>query len=181
MSYQTIGAWIKDGICFFRVWAPNAEGVGLLLQSGELWDHNAQTREEPLSREANGYWSNSVTNLPTGTLYRYAITYQGVTRQKLDPAARDLIHSGLTRFDPDNCNASIVPDNDSTDWVPFDTPAFKNFIIYELHVGSFAGRNDHLGDKPIARFLDVATKFRYIRELGFNAIELLPVHEFTAD
>ena len=181
MTDQTIGAWIEGALCNFRVWAPNAENVKVLLQAGDCWDRQMRIREEPLIRDDIGYWKGAVANVPPGTLYRYAVIYDGITREKLDPAARDVIHSGLTRFDPDNCNASIILDPGSTDWVPFETPAFENFIIYQLHVGSFAGRNDHLNDKAIGGFLDVATKFSYIRDLGFNAIELLPIHEFAAD
>lgn len=181
MSYQTIGAWIEAGRCQFRVWAPNAESMHVLLQSGDLWVTDGEEREEPLNNEGNGYWSTAIADVHPDTLYRYATTSRGITRQKLDPAARDVIHSGLTRYEPNNQNASIVVGPDTMEWVPFDTPSFENFIIYQFHVGSFAGCNDHLCDKPIATFSDVRTKFGYIRELGFNAIEPLPVHEFAAN
>jgi len=148
-SYHTIGAWKENGETHFRVWAPHAQKVDVLIQQGPQWDFDSETREEALSRETDGYWSVGL--------------------------------SGMTRFHLDNHNASVVVDPESMSWVDFDTPGFENFIIYQLHVGSFAGRNDPLGNKPVAGFADVAAKFGYIRGLGFNAIELLPVHEFAAD
>lgn len=181
VSNQTIGAWLVNGDCHFRVWAPNADNVNVQLQSGPKWNNAAATQSERLFRDANGYWGTVLPGIPAGTLYRFAVIFQGVTRQKLDPAAREVIHSGLTRDDPDSENASIIQGPDQNSWVPFEPPGFKDFIIYQLHVGSFAGRHDHLGDKPIAGFSDVATKLVYISDLGFNAIELLPVHEFAAD
>ncbi len=176
-----IGAWIEDGNTYFRVWVPSTERISVLLQRGASWDANQQMQEKPLSPEGNGYWSARVTGIESGTLYRYSMTQQGITQQKLDPAARDVIHSELTRYNPENQNASIVVGPDTTAWVPFNTPEFENFIIYQFHVGSFAGRNDHLGNKPVATFNDIVSKLDYIRELGFNAIALLPVHEFTRD
>jgi 1,4-alpha-glucan branching enzyme len=178
---RTIGAWPAEGGYEFRVWAPNATEVRLLLQSGELWDFARGCREEPLKQDEAGYWSALAGGVEPAMLYRYAISFDGITRQKLDPAARDVIHSGLSRHDPDNRNACLVPQPDATDWAPFETPSFENFLIYQLHVGSFAGRNDGLTDDDVAGFEEVQAKFGYIREMGFNAIELLPVHEFSAD
>lgn len=181
MSYQTIGAKIAKKTCSFRVWAPNAEAVSVMIQSGPLWDPENENHTHLLSQEGNGYWSTNITGVETGNLYRYAVTFDGITRQKLDPAARDVIHSGLTRYDPDNHNASIIVAPITSKETAFRTPSFENFLVYQLHVGSFAGRNDHLGNKAIANFPDVTTKLQYIKELGFSAIELLPVHEFAAD
>ena len=181
MSFQTIGAWINNGICHFRVWAPHVDDVQVLLQSSELWNSTGETRTESLTINDDGYWTLQLDNVEPDTLYRYAISKDAITRQKLDPAARDVIHSGLTRFDPDNGNAGIILAEHDLDWPPFITPAFENFIIYQFHIGSFAGRNDHLDNTDIAGFADVSSKFGYIREQGFNAIEMLPVHEFAAD
>ena len=54
---------------------------------------------------------------------------------------------------------------------PFVTPAFQDFIIYQLHVGSYAGRNDGI---PVtantATFVNLIAKLDYIRGLGFNGI-----------
>lgn len=181
MSYHTIGAWISEGVCHFRVWAPHVDAVRVLLQQGDLWDSRGQTRPEAMVLQDGGYWTLQLDDVEPGALYRYAMTKDSITRQKLDPAARDVIHSGLTRYDLDNGNAGIILAENDVDVPSFETPAFENFIIYQLHVGSFAGRNDHLVGGDIAGFVDITSKFGYLRELGFNAIELLPVHEFAAD
>ena len=44
-------------------------------------------------------------------------------------------------------------------------------------IGSFAGRGDQF-NKPSATFLDVESKFTYIREMGFNCIETLSASPF---
>jgi 1,4-alpha-glucan branching enzyme len=60
-------------------------------------------------------------------------------------------------------------------WSEFATPKFEDLIIYEAHVGSFAGLNDHLNISTYATFADFETKLKYIRDLGFNALQLLPI------
>jgi 1,4-alpha-glucan branching enzyme len=59
-------------------------------------------------------------------------------------------------------------------------PLFENLIIYQLHIGSFAAFNDDAGQvvDQTATFKIIASKLDYIRDLGFNAIQLLPVQEY---
>lgn len=177
---ERIGAHLADGGCFFRVWAPHAEQVRVLLQRGTRWRFDAERRAVPLESDGHGYWSATLPDVVAGTLYRYEITHNGAVSERLDPAARDVVHSALTRHDGNSDNASIVVENKPYPWAPFKTPAFENFLIYQFHVGSFAGRHDEF-NKPIATFRDVEAKFDYIRSLGFNAIQPLPVQEFAFD
>ncbi len=178
MSKQ-IGALLRENGCEFRVWCPHAEAVQVLLQTGTHWDHNPQTQKSfELSRSSDGYWTGFVTGVEAGRLYRYQITNDGRTFERLDSAARDTIHSQLTKDHPASENASIVVTNESYSWSPFETPRFTDFLIYQFHCGTFAGRNDHF-NKEIAGFSDIESKFSYIRQLGFNAIEPMPVQEFS--
>lgn len=177
---ERIGAHLTAEGCFFRVWAPNAQHVRVLLQHGQSWQPHAETESVDLTRAANGYWSATVPRIRAGWLYRFEITHNDHVTQRLDPAARDVVHSALTRHDGNSDNASIVVENKPYPWTPYETPGFENFNIFQLHVGSFAGRNDHF-DKPIATFADVESKFDYVKSLGFNAIQPLPIQEFAFD
>lgn len=176
--YDPIGAILTDGGCNFRVWAPHAEQARVLLQSGDEWRHDDPVMSVNLDRSDDGYWNGFVPGVELGWLYRYEFENDGHTFQKLDAAARDVIHSQLTRHDPTSENASIVVTNQSNDWTPFDTPRFDDFLIYQFHCGTFAGRNDHF-NKSIAGFAELESKLSYIHELGFSAIKLLPVQEFA--
>jgi 1,4-alpha-glucan branching enzyme len=67
-------------------------------------------------------------------------------------------------------------------WSAFDTPSFDDMILYQCHVGSFSGHRDgHVAPGDVATFDQLRTKLGYIRELGFNALALLPVQEFRAN
>jgi 1,4-alpha-glucan branching enzyme len=67
-------------------------------------------------------------------------------------------------------------------WSPFDTPEFDNLLLYQCHVGSFSGyRDGHIAPGGVASFDQLRTKLDYVRDLGFNALALLPVQEFRFD
>jgi 1,4-alpha-glucan branching enzyme len=178
---ERIGAWpLPDG-CFFRVWAPNAQGVRVLVQDGPGTWTDGQTVMEQDLEQADGYWSGTVPGVQPGQLYRFRIVGPGgEVMEHLDPAARDVISSQLTRHDPTVPNASIVVDDTPYPWAEFSPPRFENFIIYQLHVGTFAGRGDGL-NMDWAGFAEVEGKLPYIREMGFSCIQLLPIQEFQAD
>lgn len=70
----------------------------------------------------------------------------------------------------------------TNDRVSFTTPPFPDFLIYQLHVGSFTGLNDGINSpSPTSTFVALKNRLSYIRNLGFNAIELLPISDFQAD
>ena len=97
--------------------------------------------------------------------------------RRLDPAARDTDSSSLDNWH----NKSHVVDTTHA-WSPFDTPSFDDLILYQCHVGSFSGyRDGHVAQGGVASFDQLRTKLDYIRDLGFNALALLPVQEFRAD
>ena len=177
---ERIGAWITPGGCFFRVWAPHAKGVSVVIQNGPYWEADDDSTESLLNR-AGDYWSATVTDVHPGQLYRFRITTSdGEVIEQLDSAARDVVSSQLTRDDPSSRNGSVVLGPDSLAWSPFRTPRFENFLIYQFHFGSFAGFGDQ-HDTSWSTFRQIESKLNYIRELGFNCIEPLPVHEFTMD
>ena len=80
----------------------------------------------------------------------------------------------------DGRNASLVPDRGPYTWAPFDPPRFENFLVYQFHVGTFAGRGDEHGI-GWATFEQVESKLGYIKELGFTCVEPLPVQEYAMD
>ncbi|HSF08662.1 MAG TPA: alpha-amylase family glycosyl hydrolase [Nitrospirales bacterium] len=177
---ERLGAWLTSNGCFFRVWSPHADAVAVLVQDGPYWEVDDTVIRQDLVKEGD-FWSGTVTGVRAWQLYRFEIKqHGGDSSQRLDPAARDILNSELTRSDPSSRNGSIVLGTEPFPWAPFQTPRFENFIIYQLHIGSFAGRSDQF-NKPSSNFLDVESKFSYIREMGFNCIQPLPVHEFAMD
>ncbi len=173
---MNIGANIvKDG-CHFKIWAPNSKEVHVVS------DFDKFKKRHKLTKVDNGYWEGILDGVRAGHKYKYIIVNNDNKKSfRIDPAAKDTMHSGLRDLDKRDSNAAIVMDT-SYDWSHFVTPAFENFIIYQVHIGSFAGYNDGIEtDNYTARLKDVESKLSYIRGLGFNAIELLPVQEYQGD
>ncbi|MDX1929784.1 MAG: alpha-amylase family glycosyl hydrolase [Pirellulaceae bacterium] len=177
---RKIGAWPTAEGCFFRVWAWHADRVQVLIQPGPSWKSADTSQELDLVRDDEGYWSGFMAGVKPHAIYRYRITNGDSVFERLDPAARDVVHSGLALQDPASGNGSVVLDFFGDNEVPFEPPRFKDYLIYELHVGSFAGRNDDI-QTAWATFRDVENKLGYVKSLGFNCIELLPIHEFAWD
>lgn len=68
---------------------------------------------------------------------------------------------------------------DDFDWEgdrPLEIPA-QDLIIYEMHVRSFT-RHPSSGVKHPGTFAGITEKVSYLKELGINCIELLPIYEF---
>jgi 1,4-alpha-glucan branching enzyme len=188
------GVTLLEGGCFFKLWAPNAEAVQLVGDFDPAYANGALGVHD-LSEDSDGHWFGLVPGCAAGDRYKYVIDNPGGENNtagrhwRLDPRAKDSDHSanGADGSEQDlDFNAGIVVDP-AYDWRPFRSPAFNDYLIYQLHMGSFAGLNDGIdmsgraGNGTIARFGDVETKLQYIRDLGFNAIELLPIQEFAAD
>jgi 1,4-alpha-glucan branching enzyme len=131
-----------------------------------------------LTHTGNGYWEGTVATIGAGAQYKYVLQRKdGRWTWRIDPAARDTLDSRAGNSD----NHGLVVDT-AYRWTQFATPAFDDLLIYQCHIGSFCGRGDGLERaNRIASVGDVEAKLDYIRELGFNAIALLPIQEFRMD
>ena len=69
--------------------------------------------------------------------------------------------------------------NDTFDWgnMKQSSRAMSDLIIYELHVRAFT-QNSNSGVKNRGTFAGVKEKIPYLKELGINAVEMMPVFEF---
>jgi len=148
----------SDGT-FFRVWAPHAEGVSI---SGRF--HGLGESTYPMLQEdGTGCWTAKIPQAKPGDLYQYSIFYQGQVLCRVDPYARDV--------EP-HTNAAFIPQNDFN-WgsKPYRAPSWNRLVLYELHIASF-NRSDP--DEP-GDFYSAAKKLKYLKELGVNAVEVMPI------
>lgn len=65
------------------------------------------------------------------------------------------------------------------DWGAFEPPehAFKDLIIYEMHVRGFT-KDKSSGVNNPGTFAGIREKIDYLLDLGVNAVELMPIFEF---
>jgi 1,4-alpha-glucan branching enzyme len=169
-----------DGTARFRLWTPFAAKVEVIL------DHPAPGTTFPLENEpGTPNWSADGIPALTNTRYQYRITTApGTDNDTSSPHIRTDARALQVEGSDATCQGYIVdPTLFTTGRAAFTTPPFEDFLIYQLHVGSFTGRNDNTlpHTYPTATFVDLKDRLTYIRNLGFNAIELLPISNFEAD
>lgn len=163
-SGTPMGVNLIDDGATFRVWAPNA------LKVYVLGDFNGRVKDDSslLTKDANGHWLGFIRGAKDRHRYIFHIDGAGSSGPKRDPYAREL----QTPF-PSDCIIRKIdfPWHDTG----FVTPRFRNFVIYQLHVGSFYTANL---PRKAGTFLDVARKIPHLSELGVSALQLLPIQEF---
>ncbi len=149
----------------FRVWAPHAQKVAV-IGSFNGWDG----RRSPLLAEANGYWYTNVVEARVGDQYRFLLSTPQGEFKRIDPYAREVTNS---------VGNAIVHDP-SFDWQgdDFQLVPWNELVIYELHVGTF---NDMDDDAHPGKFPSISSRLNYLKKLGINAIEIMPVGEFAGD
>ena len=151
-----LGANVTCEGVHFRVWAPKASSVSLVITEmpGEI----------SLIPEANGYFSTSVSGVEAGAKYFYLLN-GGQPRP--DPVSRSQpegVHGPSQVIDPGQFNWS------DEDWrgIPWE-----EMILYEIHTGAFTREGTF---EAIIPYLD------YLKnDLGLTAIELMPVSQFPGE
>jgi maltooligosyltrehalose trehalohydrolase len=147
---------LQDGTVRFRVWAPVVRELSVILP-------NRGGNPIPLAAEGNGYFSGVADGIAEGERYLFLLDGK---MARPDPASRfqpEGVH-GSSQVVAADC--SIWSDNG---WkgTPLD-----EYIIYELHVGTFT---------TIGTFDGVISRLDYLCELGITAVELMPVAQFPGD
>jgi len=160
-----MGTILYSGGVAFRVWAPFATGV---FAAGTF--NNWSASAHPFASEGNGFWSVEIPGAGIGDEYQFVI------RNGLMPL---IWHKNPYASEVVNSSGNAIIHDPSFDWSGdnFQMPRWNVLVIYEMHVGTF---NDSPGSGP-GTFDEIIPKLPYLRELGINAIEVMPVLEFPMD
>ena len=150
------GATPVAGGVRFRLWAPAADTLSVVLESG------AAAGEHPLAPAPGeqGIWQATVPGAAAGDRYGYRVN------------GGPLLPDPISRSQPDGVHrASEVVDPAAFTWTDqhWRGVTMADYVIYELHVGTFTP--DGTFDAAIGRLAE-------LRALGVTAIELMPVGEF---
>jgi maltooligosyltrehalose trehalohydrolase len=147
-----VGAELKPDGVSFRVWAPAAASVDVLLGPASV----------TLDPEDEGYFSAIVSDAGAGTRYRFRLG--GAETALPDPASR---------FQPEGPHGpSEVVDPAAFDWTDerWAGVSIAGQVIYEMHVGTFT---------TDGTWAAAAGELPELARLGITVIELMPVAEFA--
>ncbi len=152
----------------FRVWAPHATGVWV-AGSWDGWAGGGSALALD-GDGSGGTWSADIPGARPGHEYRFRLCGpDGAEHWRLDPYARQVTSS---------VGNAVIYDPNAFDWGDHDftMPPRDELVIYELHVGTFAGRGDRGGDFDAA-----ARRLAYLQKLGVTAVQVMPPFEFAGD
>ena len=167
LGHAPLGATPIAGGTVFRVWAPGAATCHV------RGDFNGWNLDDEMTRDGE-YFALRVAGASAGQEYKYFFGPGDLWK----PDARS------RAFDSGSNMNSIIVDPFAYAWQEedFRTPPKEEMIVYQLHVGQFAGRNDPLGSAPHpSRYVDVAARADHLAELGVNTVMVNPVTEFPGD
>jgi maltooligosyltrehalose trehalohydrolase len=148
-----VGTDFQEGTCRFSVWAPNHKQVTLWLPS-----HNQHFAMQPTG---GGYWTHTLDGIEANTTYLYQLDGK---EAKPDPASN---------YQPDGVfGPSAVIDHDAFHWkdTAWHGLDISDLVFYEVHVGAFTAEGT---------FKAILPRIRELKVLGINALELMPVTQFS--
>src|SRR5437867_1663946 len=188
--YDKFGAHVRTigdsaGV-YFAVWAPNAQRVSVVGDFNN-WDGRVNPMRKLIG---SGVWELFVPGIKQGAHYKFEIRSQsGALLLKSDPFAFFNQHGKST--------ASLVYDLERYSWNDgawMEARRTKNWpqspiSIYEVHLGSWRRKTEEAtpasvheaaagrGNRQLS-YLELAEELlRYVLEMGYTHIELLPVAE----
>ncbi len=179
-SDKAMGMSIEDGQFVFRLFAPRVEKVELALFKKATGDAFAVY---PMTRDNDGVWEFSTDKKLWKKYYGYYVHAKN--------GKGDIFNSDVLVADPYskavstqnnyhiNARTYIVKNDfnwDGDTWVVPDDP--RDLIVLEAHLRDLTAHPSAGADKP-GTYLSVINKIDYIKDLGVNAIEFLPLHDFA--
>ncbi len=174
----------KEGVNF-AIYIKNAEKVFLcLFHENQSTTPFQEIELDPIKNRVGDVWHILITNLPSFSLYAYRVIFKDqTTHVLLDPYAKALashfpwgqLHTSNEPYRP---LGKIIPT--SYDWGDEKPPAIpmSDLIIYEMHLRGFTFHPSSEVAFP-GTFSGLVEKIPYLKQLGINAVEILPVFEFN--
>ena len=147
----TRGATPVNGGTQFSVWAPNATCVSVVIEG---------RGEHELEGHGRGVFEGEVKGVGPGAEYRYRLDDKDALPDPVSRSQPQGVHGPSRVIDP---TAFLWTDRT---WTGLD---MADYIIYELHVGTFS---------ETGNFAGVAGHLAELKQLGVTAVEIMPVAEF---
>ena len=150
MNDQHFGATLTTDGASFRLWAPAAKRVDLLLD-----------KPHPLRRGKDGWFSADIAGIKAGARYKFRIDDE---IDVPDPASA---------FQPDDVSGpSEVIDHKNYRWHAADWRGrpWQDTVVIESHVGTFT---------PQGTYRAMIDRLDHLVSTGITALELLPLADFA--
>lgn len=144
----------EKGRAEVSIWAPLAEKVAVALSEKKI--------TITLFKNELGYWQTETDQVKPGDLYKIVLD----EKEYPDPAS-------LSQPEGVHGSSKAINLNDYS-WSDgnWNNLPLEQYIIYELHTGTFTQQGT---------FAAIEEKLDYLKDLGVNAIEIMPVSQFPGN
>jgi maltooligosyltrehalose trehalohydrolase len=150
---RTLGVnFNANGEAEVLLWAPLIEKVVLAVAGSN--------QHIPLIKEEFGYWSATSDKLKPGDLYKFVLDEEKELPDPASVAQPEGVHGPSLALDIKNYKWT---DNN------WNNIPLEDYLLYELHTGTFT---------PQGTFAAIEEKLDYLKNLGVNTIEIMPVAQF---
>ncbi len=184
-----LGPIVLDGGVNFSLYAKEAVSISLNLFEFNSKKHLVQPIAsialDPQKNRTGNTWHVFVERLPDKVLYGYVIDNSDLL---LDPYAPEIwsgadwgqpntLFFGQKRFYSPFGLINLLPSFDWEDDVNPKIP-LRDLVLYELHVRGFTAHSRSSTRYP-GTYSALIEKIPYLKNLGINAVELMPIFEFN--
>lgn len=181
-SGKRLGSFIEGGKTYFRLFAPRAEWVTLIIFTKA---ENSTGKKNRMFRDRDGVWEAELPGDLSGAFYGFSLKQNKGDKDDeilcLDPYARAI----TTLNNYLNPRKSVVIKENNFDWQGDEwvQADWRDLIIYELHVRDMTAHRSS-GAKNPGTYCALTEKnikggINYLKSLGINAVEIMPVQEFA--
>ncbi|MFR0589154.1 type I pullulanase [Bifidobacterium apri] len=183
-----LGATWTKAKTTFKVWAPTAIGVDLVVYKSDTSADAEQAYTSPMTKGDKGVWSVPIDGDLKDTAYQYRLTFaDGTVNYSADPYATAAVVNG---------KRSVVLSDEEKSIKDFDRmPSFgssSNAVIAETHIRdltknansgvSEANRGKYLGvvEEGTTNSQGKATGLDYLKQLGITHVQIQPMFDYAS-
>ncbi len=157
-----IGAeFIGNGHTHFRLWAPKASRIDVVLEASA--DEDRDRTFHPLTAEDHGYFAGTAP-ADAGAFYRFRV--DGAATFHPDPASRSQPQG------PHRSSCVVDPRRFRWSDAAWSGVRLPGQVIYEMHIGTFT---------PEGTWQAAARQLPELAATGITVIEMMPISDFAGE
>ncbi|MEP7742134.1 pullulanase-type alpha-1,6-glucosidase [Vibrio parahaemolyticus] len=185
---QELGAIVEGGAATFKLWAPTAQDVALIIYDENLKEETTVAMKED---SATGIWVSEAQSNVVNKYYRYQVKVYhpttGVieTRLVTDPYSLSLSKNSMYSQVIDLDDPSLMPQG----WSDYERPTVKkdeDHVLYESHLRDFSF-NDTKGTKEYnGKYLalteadrESVSHLQALKDAGLTTLHILPAFDIA--
>ncbi len=185
-----LGVSVQGGSTVFKLWAPTAQKVSLVLFPSSTG--NAVSATDLVFDSATGVWSLTMAGDQSGKYYRFGVQVfvRGVglvLNMVTDPYSRSLNTDSMRSYIANLDTANLKPTGWDTMTLPTKVAAATDMSIYELHVRDFSANDSTVTAANRGKYLaftEAGTNgmkhLKALSDAGLTDVHLLPTFDIAS-